>query len=109
MALSQEIRWLRHRRIFSYATYYTSLLYSEKYKALVFNETRPSANAGSYEFRCFDKDHWYTDFVIGWELNTDTYLPEYYIFDSGTKSPITDAQAQEYTSEPQLIEFSPMP
>ena len=92
-----------------YATYYTSLLYSEKYKALVFNETRPSANAGSYEFRCFDKDHWYTDFVIGWELNTDTYLPEYYIFDSGTKSPITDAQAQEYTSEPQLIEFSPMP
>lgn len=75
--------------------------YSSKYKALAYNNSRPSEMSASLEYHGMDGTKMTESFAVNMEVDLDTYLPVYKVQNTtqGTDTTITEAEYEAYQKE----------
>lgn len=75
--------------------------YSSKYKALAYNNSRPSEMSASLEYYAMDGTKMTESFAVNMEVDLNTYLPVYNVHNTikGTDTTITEAEYEAYQKE----------
>ncbi len=89
--------------------YYGSLVYSKKYQALVYNETRTGAYYGGQTFWNIQDKQFISSFSAVYELNYETKQRKYYHVAAGVRTEITEEEYRNYLEDSLPIAFKDIP